>query len=144
MHLPNPRKFLLIPVLVAIGSVAQAQVTTGAYSVQVADRVSGQVPANATITLKSSALFQPRTYKADASGLIRAVLLPVGNYEVEVSAPGYQTAKVLDVRIGVGANLSQNVSLVPVEPNTPVIVTVVAASADMDGGVDFADAGAEQ
>lgn len=143
MHLPNPRKFLLIPALVALGSVAQAQVTTGAYSVQVADRVSGQVPANATITLKSSALFQPRTYKADGSGLIRAVLLPVGNYEVEVSAPGYQTAKVLDVRIGVGANLSQNVSLTRME-STNVIVTVVAASADMDGGVDFADAGAEQ
>jgi Carboxypeptidase regulatory-like domain len=143
MHLPIPRRFILLSTLVAFGPVIQAQVTTGAYFVQVNDRSSGQPLKNATITLSSSALFQSRIHKVDERGLAHAVLLPVGNYVAEITAPGYRSARVVDVRIGVGANMSQTVDLIPISGGD-VSVTVFAASADVDAGIDFADAEADQ
>ena len=140
MHLRSP-SFLLPALLVAgFANIAQAQATSGALTVVVTDRTTGEILKGARVVLSSPALFQERTYQADARGQIHAVLLPVGNYTATVMHSGFLTAKVLDVRIGVGSNLSQNVDLAPLSsmPGT-MTVTTIAASADMDGGTDYAE-----
>ncbi len=70
---------------------ARAQVaTTGKISGVVTD-ASGAVVAGATVTVKSPALMVPRTTQTQPDGSYLLDLLPVGTYEISVSAPGFKT-----------------------------------------------------
>jgi len=98
-------------VLATCAVLAPAQVITGGFSCMVVDRQDGNPLRKARVVLESPALFQPRVYSTDQRGEIRAVLLPVGNYQVSVSQPGYLTVKLSDLRIGVGTNISRTLDL---------------------------------
>jgi hypothetical protein len=103
----SPKSLLFL--LLAPAAIT-AQVTTGALTVTVLDDAGNPLPG-AKIVLESPALFQPRTMTTDANGVARFVLLPVGNYNGTFSAAGFLPRKAMDVRIGVGSNLSLPVSL---------------------------------
>jgi len=140
MRLRSPSLLHLLPALLVAGSglVAQAQVTTGSLTLTIADRLSGEPLKNATVVITSPALFQERICHSDARGQVRVLLLPVGNYTATVKQDGFLSAKLSEVRVGVGTNMAQNVDLAPLSaPVGTLTVTTIAATFDVDGGVDF-------
>jgi hypothetical protein len=142
MHLRSPSLLRILPVLLVAGSgiVAQAQLTTGSLMITIVDRTTGDPLKDAKVVLSSPALFQNRVYKADARGQIRAQLLPVGNYSAMITQEGFRGAQLAEVRIGLGTNMAQNVDLAPLSaPGDMMTVTTIAASFDVDGGVDIDD-----
>lgn len=126
------RFVLPIMILAGTGASLAAQVTTGSFVCVIRDEQGNPLP-EVRVTFKSAALFQPRVYSSDARGEVRALLLPVGNYEVEIYKPGYRLALIKDMRVGLGTNLSQNVTLKE--------GVVIAATRDLDAGVEFAKEG---
>ncbi len=81
-------------VLVCLSGLAFAQGgATGAITGTVQD-ATGSAVSGANVKIVSAATGQPvRQVTTDASGAFTATLLPVGNYSVEVSAPGFATTK---------------------------------------------------
>lgn len=76
--------------LFALPSQLAAQVaTTGKITGVVRDSSGAPVP-NVTVTAKSSALFAPRTTTSEGDGSYLLDLLPLGSYEVTISAPGFK------------------------------------------------------
>jgi len=125
MNIRNALNLSTVAVVLAGGTSLMAQVTTGALSGTVTDEAGNPI-SGAKITLESPALFQPRTYNTDASGNYRALLLPVGNYSIKVSAAGKLSKTASDVRIGLGTNLSMPFSLRVQKTNESATVEVVS------------------
>lgn len=144
------RRMLPALALAVCAVMAPAQVTTGGFFCTVLDRQDGKPIHNAKVMLESTALFQARTYVTDQNGEIRAVLLPVGNYRVKVSQPGYQSVLMQDLRIGLGANMSRtlDMALLPGMDRAKAQAgslpeggaVTIAATRDLDGGVEFSHA----
>jgi hypothetical protein len=105
MNMRNTLQLSTIAVMLAGGVSLIAQTTTGALRGQVTDD-AGKPIKGVRIALESPALFQARVFITDAEGMYRALLLPVGNYTVKVSAEGWLGKTASDVRIGVGSNLA--------------------------------------
>jgi len=105
MNMRNTLQLSTLAVMLAGGVSLVAQTTTGALRGQVTDE-SGKPIAGARISLESPALFQTRVVKTEADGSYRALLLPVGNYTLKVSAEGKLGKTATDVRVGVGSNLA--------------------------------------
>ncbi len=123
-------------------SPAQAQVSA-ALSGTVSDR-TGAALAGASVTAKSAELGLERSASTDAAGRYEVRSLPIGNYEISVTKPGFRQ----EVRTGVHLVVGQDAVLafelqvgqvseqVTVREDTPV---VNASTADITGLV-----GAEQ
>ena len=81
--------------LVCLAALAFAQGgATGAITGTVQD-ASGAVIAGAKVNVVNEATGQAlRQVTTDSSGTFTATLLPVGNYSLEVSAPGFATSKI--------------------------------------------------
>lgn len=105
MNIRNALHLSTVAVVLAGGTSLMAQITTGALNGQVTDEAGNPI-VGAKVILESPALFQPRNVVTDAKGEYRALLLPVGNYVVKVSAAGKLGKTAQDVRVGVGSNLS--------------------------------------
>ena len=88
--------FGLIPGIVS-GQIA----VTGKITGVVTDPSGGAV-ANATVTVKSTALMTPRTATTTADGVYLFDLLPPGTYEVTVTATGFRTESETGVIITAG------------------------------------------
>jgi len=116
-----------VSLFLAAGPALLAQVTTGALSGKVLD-AAGKPVAGARVALESPALFQTKVFTTDASGQYRGQLLPVGNYAIRVSAPGFLGKSAENVRIGLGANVAMDFSLKPIK-ETGTTVEVVASVA---------------
>jgi len=127
-----------MPILLLTGGAVSAQVTTGSFICTVVDEKQKAPLADVRVTFKSSALFQPRVYNTDAKGETRALLLPPGNYEVEIFKAGFRPSLIKDVRVGLGTNLSQEVVL------KDTTSTVTAAAHDLDAGVEYTKGGKRQ
>ena len=110
MNMRNTLQLSAIAVMLAGGVTLTAQTTTGALRGQVSDE-AGKPIEGARISLESSALFQTRVVTTDVNGEYRALLLPVGNYTLKVSAPGRLGKTATAVRVGVGSNLSFSFTL---------------------------------
>jgi len=119
----------MLPVMT---STLQAQVTTGALKGIVTDE-AGKPIAGAKIVLESPALFQSRRIITDANGNYRALLLPVGNYSIEVSATGKLGKRATNVRVGVGSNLSLPFILTPLPQASCTVEVVSSISIYRDG-----------
>jgi len=128
MNIRNALNLSTVAVVLAGGTSLMAQVTTGALSGQITDE-SGNPIAGARVTLESPALFQSRVYNTDAKGEYRALLLPVGNYTIKVSASGKLGKTASDVRVGVGTNLSMSFALKPQKADAAATVEVVTTTA---------------
>jgi Carboxypeptidase regulatory-like domain/TonB-dependent Receptor Plug Domain len=82
-------------------SLAQG-ITTGVITGTVVDP-SGAAVANAQITAKSDSEGTERTTASSAEGGFSFYALPAGTYAINVSAPGFSTAAVLEVPVNSGA-----------------------------------------
>jgi Carboxypeptidase regulatory-like domain/Uncharacterized protein conserved in bacteria (DUF2135) len=81
------------------------QTQSGGINGIVLDEAGNPIVA-ARIVLESPNLFLNLTLMTDSRGEYRSLLLPAGNYTVQVSAAGFLGKIVRDVRIGMGTNIS--------------------------------------
>ncbi|HKR01217.1 MAG TPA: TonB-dependent receptor [Pyrinomonadaceae bacterium] len=101
---------LLLGAVAATTITVRAQGTTGQLSGTVADP-NGAVVQNATVTVRNRDTGLERQAVTDANGAFAVQLLPPGVYRVEVSAQGFSTAAVEDVRVQITETATVNVSL---------------------------------
>jgi carboxypeptidase family protein len=109
----KPRKFisgvviLVFSVLLSIPSRAQNADSTLIGTIT---DPSGKVVPNAKVSIENFATGQSTETQTDSAGLYNAPNLAPGDYEVSVSADGFET-KVAKVTIGAGANQPLNLTL---------------------------------
>ncbi|MEK7409626.1 MAG: TonB-dependent receptor [Acidobacteriota bacterium] len=102
----------------------QAQ-TTGAIAGTVVDS-SGAVVANADVRVRNSGTGAERRGTSDTSGRFLAEALPVGVYEVHVTAPGFKTASRTGLQLNVADRLGVAIRLEVGEITESVSVTAEA------------------
>ena len=123
-------------------SPASAQVSAG-FSGTVTDATGAGVAA-ATVSARGAELGLERTSSTDAAGRFELRFLPVGNYELHVSKPGFRQEVRTGIRLLVGQDAVLDVQLHVGEVNEQVTVRgdapiVSTTTADISGLV-----GAEQ
>jgi hypothetical protein len=91
---------LCILVLVASAAVAAAQATQGGIVGTVRDQKGADI-VGAKVTVTNEATGLQREIATEGNGVFRVLALPNGNYEVRVEAPGFATAAVKAVEVGV-------------------------------------------
>jgi uncharacterized surface anchored protein len=135
-------KLAVVVALVCFSGLALAQGgATGAVTGTVQD-ASGAVISGAKVNVINEStgqvLRQPRT---DSSGTFTATLLPVGNYSLEVSAPGFATSKVsgIELRITETTRLTTVLKVtsakesLEVQSQVPTIETTAATTGESLG-----------
>src|SRR5579871_5056519 len=85
---------------------ATAQQITGSIRGGISDP-SGAVVQNATVTARNTETGLTRTATSDASGNFLLLELPVGHYQVEVSATGF--SKYVQAGISLNVNETANI-----------------------------------
>jgi hypothetical protein len=95
--------FLLI---LPITAFPQSQATTGAIEGTVVDESDAVLPG-ATVSLRNTAINFEKRETTDSAGRFRAVLMPLGPYQITVTLPGFSTL----VREGVTLSLGQSLNL---------------------------------
>jgi hypothetical protein len=129
----NSRRLSLI-LLTSLASVtiAQAQSSSSAGAVRgtISAKAGGRL-AGAQVILKNLENGSARTQVTGANGEYTFALLPVGPYEVTVSAPGMKTLKDGNVQVRLGVNTASNFTLD--KALAEVTVEVVANSQSLDG-----------
>ncbi|MGH9879865.1 MAG: TonB-dependent receptor domain-containing protein [Pyrinomonadaceae bacterium] len=100
---------LTVFVLALVAAPALAQ-STAVLQGKVTDP-KGAVLPNATILVRNEATSLERTAQTDGDGNYQIAALPVGNYRVEVKAPGFQTATVSRLSVEVARTVVQNFQL---------------------------------
>jgi hypothetical protein len=124
------RSLLPILLVVFVCSFLISQETTGTISGTVTDK-SGAVVNGATVTVTSvERNTVVRTVRSESGGHYVAALLPVGHYNVSVTAPGFKTFETKGVELNVSDRLAVNPKLDP-GGNTEV-VTVTAEALRVD------------
>src|SRR6476660_5948230 len=88
-------------VLVLAGSMFGQGGATGAITRTVSDATGAVIP-NAEVKIINKATGEvARTLKTDSNGLFNALLMPVGTYDITVTAPGFGQGTVADVAVRV-------------------------------------------
>ena len=120
------RLFYMIPIflLMAVLGTALAQLPTATILGVVKDS-SGAVVPEATVTARNIDTGQTRAASTSADGSYRLSALPVGNYEVRVEHPGFQTT----VRSGLTLAVSQE-AVLPVTLEVGAVEQTVAVTAE--------------
>jgi hypothetical protein len=100
---------LLVVLLAAFGSAALAQ-STAALNGTVTD-ATGAVVANARVVAINQATGVESVTQTDTAGTYLYPSLPIGIYRVQVSAPGFQSAIVANLKLEVATAATQNIQL---------------------------------
>ncbi|MBV9937593.1 MAG: TonB-dependent receptor [Acidobacteriaceae bacterium] len=91
--------------------LAQAQTSTGELSVTVLDATGASVP-NATVTITGSETGNVlRTLASNDRGIANVPLIPPGNYNISVVAPGFKTTVRPHIPVAVGSVQDLRVTL---------------------------------
>ena len=126
---------LLLVALVSFGLIsAQAQVDTGTIVGTVTDP-SGAVVSGAKVTLTNLGTNAALSTTSGSDGSYTFTPVRVGNYKIDVSAPGFQTSSQRNVSVDVSSHVEVNVALKPgsvtevveVTSTAPVLETQTAA-----------------
>ena len=123
------RSFLAIALVFALllpaALFAQSQATTGVIEGTVSDATGAALPG-VTVTIHNTATNYEQTTVTDSAGRFRAVLLPLGPYEVTASLQGFAKSvqKGLDLAVGQTLTLSMKVKQAAVSEE----IVVTAAS----------------
>ena len=123
--------FTLVLLLLALSEAANAQTFRGGITGTVTD-VSGAVISGATVRAVNSATGLSREATTTANGEFAFQDLPLGNYTVTVTQPGFQTVKVDNVAVEVGRNTVLPVKLSVAQQATTVEVTGTAVQLETD------------
>lgn len=123
--------------LISTGVFAQSQASTGQISGSVKDS-GGAVVAGATIKVTNPATGFTQTYTTNEDGLFRAVLLPSGDYTVDISQQGFSSA-TSTVNVGVGRTAEVNVKLSVSGRQEQVTVTAESIEVSRHEAAAFVD-----
>src|SRR5215813_5327531 len=138
----NPRKLvteLSIAVMtILLSGIAVSAQTVGASIQGTVTDANGSALPNATVEVRNVATGVAHNVTADAEGRYRAPLLPSGDYEVRVTASGFQPALRRGVSLAVGQDAVADVTLTIGQIETTVTVegaatTVNTVSAALSG-----------
>src|SRR5664279_1362734 len=113
----------------AMVASAQTSSTAGGIRGALKDK-GGKAVASATVLLRNLETGLTRTVITDAQGEYRIGLLPVGNYELTVTAPGMRTLKDANVQVALGQNTIANFSIDRADASA--MVEVVASTTTLD------------
>lgn len=114
------RVVAMLALLALIPAFSFAQ-TTGTISGTVTDQTGAVIP-KATVTLTQTATSTIRSVTTDASGHYVGSLLPLGPYQMSVSANGFQTTKKAGIDLEAEASLTVNFTMVPASASSTVTV----------------------
>ena len=112
---------LLLPVVL----LAQSQATTGVIEGTVTDPEGALLPG-VTITLRNTATNYEQSVVTDASGRFRAVLLPLGPYEVKAVLDGFAPVVQRGLELGLGQTLTTSIRLQQAAVSETIVVTAAA------------------
>ncbi|HEX9457983.1 MAG TPA: carboxypeptidase regulatory-like domain-containing protein [Thermoanaerobaculia bacterium] len=115
----------LFILLAALPLFAQSQATTGVIEGTVVDASGGAVPG-VTVTVRNTATGYEVVLVTDAAGRFRAVLLPVGPYQVTAVLQGFATVVQKGLDLGVGQTLSASIALKQAATAEEIVVTAAA------------------
>jgi len=118
---------LLVLCLLAVSTplFAQSHATTGAIEGTVVDAQGGAVPG-VTVTVKNTATNYESVSVTDRSGRFRAVLLPLGPYEVKAELAGFATVVQKGLDLGVGQTQTLTITLKQATASEQIVVTAAA------------------
>jgi len=131
----------VIVLFLLAASAGLAQVDRAALSGTVTDP-SGAVVPGAAVVVSAPDTGLRREAQTGASGNYSMTFLPIGNYTMVVSAQGFKTVTIKDIRLAVGDNRELNVAmevtalatevtvedvLTPLESTSAVVGTVIGA-----------------
>jgi len=125
-------RLLLVAALLFVTATAfaQSQITMGAMEGTVSDPNGGAI-IGATVVIKHVATGVERTLTTDEAGRFVAPVLPVGDYQITVSATGFTTLISRGYTLDLGQTVVVRITLqigtvtqtVTVEATTPLIET---------------------
>ena len=113
----------------ACATIAHAQTTSGGARGVVMAR-GGKPIASASVAIRNLESGLARTLVTNAQGEYAFILLPVGPYEMTVSAPGMKTAKDSRITIQLGQNTVANFTMDAAEASATVEVTSTGTALD--------------
>ena len=96
--------------LLLTASLAWSQDTRGTITGRVTDP-SGAVIGNASVTVTNSAMGYKSTLTTSVDGIYRVTYLSPGNYDIEVTAPGFKKALRSGLEVRVADRLEINLAL---------------------------------
>src|ERR1700692_248191 len=109
--------------------VTLAQVTGGRITGTVTGDSGSAIPG-VQVSIKDVTTGQLRTIQTDTSGSYSLPALPVGNYELTVSAPGFVTQVLRGITVAVGSQRVLDIHMLPGSSQTVVRATVPGVSAN--------------
>ncbi len=115
----------LFVLAVALPLLAQSQATTGVIEGTVVDASGAAIPG-VTVTIRNTATGYEVVVVTDAAGHFRAVLLPVGPYQVTAVLQGFATVLQKGLDLGVGQTLSASIALKQAATAEEIVVTAAA------------------
>jgi hypothetical protein len=115
----------LVVLLVSLPLFAQSQATTGVIEGTVVDASGAAIPG-VTVTIRNTATGYEVVVVTDAAGHFRAVLLPVGPYQVTAVLQGFATVVQKGLDLGVGQTLSASIALKQATTAEEIVVTAAA------------------
>jgi hypothetical protein len=119
-----------LPVLFALALLpslvfAQSQATTGVIEGTVVDASGASLPG-VTVTVKNTATNFEQTTVTDHTGRFRAVLLPLGPYQVTAKLEGFGTSVEKGLDLGVGQTLNASIAMKQAAVSEQIVVTAAA------------------
>jgi hypothetical protein len=105
----------------------QAAAINGEITGVVTDAAGGAV-ANAALQVVNTATEFMQFSRTESSGLYRFPLLPIGNYEIKVTASGFADSRVTGITLNAGATFTLNITLQLARTTTQVDVTASSAA----------------
>jgi len=126
------RRFTLITLTaLSCAMVASAQTTSTAGAIRgVVKDKAGKTVASATVLLRNRETGYTRTTTSNSAGEYQIGLLPVGNYELTVTASGMRTVKDANIQVLLGQSAIANFSIDRAEASA--MVEVVGALTGVD------------
>jgi hypothetical protein len=106
-------------------AAAQSQAAGGAIEGTVTDESGGVLPG-ASVSVRNEATGIVREVRADGSGIYRALLLPVGRYEVSATLGGFATTRRPALTLTIGQVLTVDLQLKVATAQEEVTVTAEA------------------
>jgi hypothetical protein len=126
MRLLSLRSLVLVLTIVLAASLfAQSQATTGVIEGTVTDSSGGALPG-VTVVIHNTGTGFEQVQVTDGGGRFRAVLLPLGTYDVRGSLEGFQPQLVKEVELGVGQTRTVDIKLSQAAVSEEIVVTAEA------------------
>jgi len=115
----------LFVLLISLPLFAQSQATTGVIEGTIVAASGAAVPG-VTVTIRNTATGYEVVVVTDAAGHFRAVLLPVGPYQVTAALQGFATVVQKGLDLGVGQTLTASIALKQTTTAEEIVVTAAA------------------